>query len=128
MILKRFYMGRDCTQGILLVREKVFYTLEPPWKDNKPFVSCIPEGKYPIYVFTHDDWGNVISIDDVPNRTEILIHPGNFVKNTKGCILPGLNAGRAKVLNSRKALAEIVRLRDDDYITIENLVGVKKVG
>ena len=125
MILKRFYMGPDYTQGLLLVGGKTFYTLELPWRDNKPFVSCIPEGKYPTYVFAHDRWGDVIGLKNVPGRSEILIHPGNYIENTEGCILPGLNAGRAMVLNSRKALREIVRLRDADYITIENLVGAE---
>jgi len=29
-------------------------------------------------------------INDVPNRTNILIHPGNYSTDTNGCILPGL--------------------------------------
>lgn len=125
MILKRFYMGPDYTQGLLIVGGKMFFTLELPWRDNKPFISCIPEGEYPIYTFKHPRWGEIIGLKDVPGRSEILIHPGNYIENTEGCILPGLNAGRAMVLNSRKALREIVRLRDADYIVIENLVGAE---
>ena len=124
MILQRFYMGSDYTQGILTVNDLVFFTLELPWRDNQRNISCIPPGEYPIRVFKHSRWGNVVEIMDVPNRSGILIHPGNYVGDTEGCVLPGLTAGRAVVFNSRVALAQIVENINTDFIIVENLVEV----
>lgn len=124
MKLQRFYMDKYYTQGILKVNGLTFYTLERPWLNNKRNISCIPEGKYPIYTFKHNRHGEVIGLRNVPNRSEILIHPGNSIDDTEGCILPGLNCGRGIVLNSKRALREIVKRRTEDYIVIENLVEV----
>lgn len=124
MKLQRFYMGKEYTQGVLIVAGHMFYTLERPWLNNKKNVSCIPEGRYPIYVFKHYRWGDIIGLKNVPGRTEILFHPGNYVKDTKGCILPGMSCGRGYVNNSSIALQHIVQYRDKDFITIENLVEV----
>jgi hypothetical protein len=110
------------TQGILIVDSRVYYTLELPWRDNQRNISCIPEGEYPIYTFSHSHLGPVIGLKDVPDRSEILIHPGNYIHESNGCILAGLNAGAGKVLNSRHALKDIVKYRTQDFITIENIV------
>lgn len=73
-----------------------FRTLELPWKDNKKSISCIlpapgstadylvikmpPTTKRPYEYF----W-----VQDVPGRTSILWHPGNYTKQILGCCLPG---------------------------------------
>ncbi|WDP86146.1 MAG: hypothetical protein HUN05_14270 [Desulfobacter sp.] len=49
-------------------------------------------------------YGDTFEITGVPNRTHVLIHPGNLVKHTRGCVLLGqyfgkLTGNRA-VLNS----------------------------
>ena len=68
------------------------HTLELPWKDNKKRVSCIPKGVYEVkkrhteeskYKYEH------LHILDVENRELILLHIGNYPKNSKGCILLG---------------------------------------
>lgn len=63
--------------------------LELPWKDNKFRVSCIPNGKYKAIKHKSPRLGNSFWIKDVPNRSEILIHIGNYNKDTVGCLLPG---------------------------------------
>lgn len=71
-------------------------TLELPWKENQPMISCIPEGEY-VCKRTRGrttSGGHVISITyevmDVPNRSGILFHIGNSLKDTNGCILTAL--------------------------------------
>lgn len=64
-------------------------TLELPWLDNKNEVSCIPPGKYVVKKRNSDKYGDHFHLQDVPNRTFILIHHGNFKKDIKGCILVG---------------------------------------
>lgn len=66
-----------------------FKTLELPWKNNQPQVSCIPKGKYECVHRTSPKYGRHFLVKDVPGRSWILIHHGNFYHDIKGCILPG---------------------------------------
>ncbi|SOC79812.1 hypothetical protein SAMN06296241_1349 [Salinimicrobium sediminis] len=65
--------------------------LELPWKENKRRVSCIPVGKYQVIKHRSRTFGNCFWVLDVPGRSEILIHKGNYHSNTLGCILPGID-------------------------------------
>lgn len=64
-------------------------TLELPWKNNERKVSCIPEGVYKVVPRTSAKYKNHFHVLDVPNRTFILIHHGNFHSDILGCILVG---------------------------------------
>ncbi|CEM06622.1 unnamed protein product [Vitrella brassicaformis CCMP3155] len=48
----------------------------------------IPTGTYSAFV-RRDRQMPRIQLQDVPGRTEIQIHTGNWVKDVTGCILPG---------------------------------------
>jgi len=64
-------------------------TLEPPWRNNQPQISCIPAGVYTLKPFESPTFGACLSVDPVSGRDLIRMHGGNFFVNTKGCILPG---------------------------------------
>lgn len=64
-------------------------TLELPWKDNIRSISCIPAGTYLCKRYSSKKYKNTFEIKNVPGRTYILIHIGNFKSNSKGCILVG---------------------------------------
>lgn len=71
-------------------------TLELPDKANRMRVSCIPPGNYechprisPKYGKHFRVWKNKADGVDVPGRSYILIHPGNYHRHTLGCILIG---------------------------------------
>jgi hypothetical protein len=64
-------------------------TLEPSWENNKNSISSIPLGKYRCIPRTSDKYGKHWHVVDVEGRTLILIHHGNFRKDTRGCILVG---------------------------------------
>jgi len=66
-----------------------FKTLELPWLDNQRRISCIPEGVYQVMKHISPKFGKTFFLPDVPNRSEILIHKGNYTRDTLGCILPG---------------------------------------
>lgn len=73
-------------------------TLELPWLENKRMVSCIPKGIYQVKkVFWPRKLAYFYQVQNVPGRSGIFIHEGNFFFNYEGCI--GLGQTRAK-LNS----------------------------
>lgn len=76
--------------GVFLCGGRIIgLSLEPPFKDNEKNISCIPEG---IYVGTYDGERNkhaCYRVHDVFSRSGILIHVGNTIKDTQGCILIG---------------------------------------
>lgn len=73
------------------------YTLELPWRNNERGRSCIPEGTYDLRVresevvhrTTGGEFQEGFEIVGVPFRTWIMVHPGNWAKDTNGCILVG---------------------------------------
>jgi hypothetical protein len=67
--------------------------MELPDLDNELKISCIPEKTYTVDKITSPKFGLCFYLNDVPGRTGILIHKGNYVAgtyvDTLGCILPG---------------------------------------
>ena len=92
-----------------------FWSLELPWKDNKKRVSCIPEGEYIGKRNESVKHGDSIWIQDVPNRSEILIHKGNYYTDILGCILIGSDLmdinkdGLLDVVNSRNSIYKLMK-------------------
>lgn len=92
--IKRDYL-KDCTIGHLFIDNNFHsQTMELPWKDNQPSISCIPEGKYELKRYRRLSGKMSIEVCKVPSRTAILIHAGNDATqdedgaDTQGCILP----------------------------------------
>lgn len=115
LILKRIDSSSECVLGVLeLDGKEICKTLELPWRDNEKVISCIPAGEYKLSPYPSSRFGEVYIVNDVPNRTGILIHTGNTASDIEGCILVGdsygkLNGKRA-VLNSRQAFNFIKEL------------------
>lgn len=81
------------TKGILGIIKRpdgveICRTLENPYINNRPDISCIPEGNY---LCTRDYIGKFkhFKLQNIRGRSNIEIHCGNFEKDTKGCILLG---------------------------------------
>lgn len=97
-----------------------FYTVERPWLANRPRVSCVPQGTYTL----NKRFSNVVKrtsggkysqgweVQNVPERTYIMIHPANTMDDLEGCIGVGDSLGFVKgkwaVLNSRKAFDKLM--------------------
>lgn len=96
-------------------------TLELPFLDNKPFISAIPKGLYTVEKYQSPKFGTCFQVQDVPGRTYILFHPGNYTRNTKGCILVGRDIGdinkdgSVDVLHSKDAMKELLTKADDTF-------------
>lgn len=78
------------TLSILTLEGRDFFLIEPSWVHNIQYISCIPIGMYRVVLRTSDRYKEHLHIQDVPGRSLILIHIGNFRRNTTGCILPGV--------------------------------------
>ena len=126
LLLKRNYLD-DRTLGKLFFYDPVelsfiLYTLELVWDDNKKEKSCIPEGVYKALPHVSPNFGWSLWLQNVPNRTEILIHTGNFITDSLGCILPGLEwrdingDGKLNVRSSREAIEMLKNNIDNDVL------------
>lgn len=130
--LKRTLQNDTQTLGELRVFEndsEIYkcYTLELPWKNNSTNISCIPAGKYRVIKRFSDQYQHHFHVLNVPGRSMILIHTGNFYTQTKGCILVGtalsdINAdGFQDVTNSKIAMTRLNQMMPDKFeISIED--------
>ena len=126
LTLYRIFQSNQGTFGIIYGPcGRICYTLEPPWKDNRPNVSCIPDGGYEVRYMPRSASGkykDCYHLQNVSGRYGILIHKGNLVTHTMGCILPGQRIGylkgRRAVLGSASALRKIHSITDREGFKI----------
>lgn len=109
------------TLGELQVGDFSCFTLELPdlnndgIEGNETRKSCIPEGTYKVIRHKSPKFGDTFWIQDVPGRSAILIHPGNYFSHTLGCILVGTDQkdmnkdGHLDNVASKKAMAELLK-------------------
>ena len=117
--LHRQFWEKDQTRGRLWIMDDHglrinCVTMEQPWNENRRNISCIPTGRYTVVKRWSEKYKYHFHIIDVPNRDLILIHPGNYNRDSKGCILPGEKFydidqdGLKDVTNSRKTFDMIM--------------------
>lgn len=116
VILTRAFQDGRATLGILQVKgvqHDPIFTLENPQRATSDD-SLIPSGVYVCKPFSGAHYKDVYEVCDVPGRSAILIHNGNFEKDTLGCILVGLKGGsmsdQPAILDSRQALDKLKAL------------------
>jgi len=142
MILRRILDNVHGTFGVLIFRQTpIALTVEDRWRDNKPYVSCIPAGDYkalrcrksPDYNFQESPtFGDTFQVMDVKDRSHILFHGGNAHTNTEGCIVVGsyfgVLEGMTAVLGSKthkgrgyyRFLEEVADRDEFDFRIIDN--------
>lgn len=120
------------TLGELQVGDFKCYTLELPdlnndgIEGNEVRKSCIPDGTYPVKAHTSPKFGRTFWIKEVPGRTAILIHAGNFHRHTLGCVLVGSDHkdvnddGYLDVVNSKKTMEQLIKF-DIDEIEVKSI-------
>lgn len=118
--LIRNFSSDQGTLGVLSADGFKCVILEPPWRDNKQNISCIPAGAYECVRINSSTFGPCFWIKNVPARTGILFHCGNVAGDRKkgyqtdslGCLLLGSYTGRLlgqiAVLASRRARGEFL--------------------
>lgn len=122
IVINRKTYGDQQTLGVGLVLDANdielfnFVTIELAWKENKKRISCIPAGYYKAFKHQSPKFGETIWLQNVDDRSEILIHPANFSRQLLGCIAPGENFldidkdGLIDVTNSKKTMDKILSL------------------
>ncbi len=88
----------------------------------EPVTPAVPLGTYLCQPHNGIEFQNVWEVTNVPGHTAILIHNGNTVADTHGCILVGQEFGRINgvdaVINSMLALDNLrATLPDTFYLT-----------
>lgn len=108
-LLSRRYDTKETFGGFFVIDEDRLLAhvkmLELPYLENRPQISCIPPGEYDCERIHHRKYGVCFWIKDVPDRSGIIIHIGNFAAERKrleralmstkkidtlGCPMPGL--------------------------------------
>lgn len=118
LLLKRIFQNDKYTIGKLYIGDTYLCdTLEPPVNVNHP---RIPNGKYSISYQPSKKFGkNMPFLLNVPGRTGIMIHTGNYPRETQGCILVGRNLTTGSVSKSKITFENI----DSIIKAIMNLTG-----
>lgn len=105
------------TTGVLYVSDRMFcHTLEPRWRNLKiekkvKGKTAIPEGTYRVRLLDSPKFGRTMPcLMDVPHFSGILIHTGNSVADTKGCILVGERGEYGSLMNSRPAFDRLYQM------------------
>lgn len=125
----RDYSTAKETLGILSVvnNGKLFkcQTLELPWFDNKKMISCIPKGIYQVKkVFWPRKLKSFYQVQNVPARSGIFIHEGNYYFNYEGCIGLGEkridlnNDGQIDISNTVKTIKDFEKFMEGKPFTL----------
>lgn len=82
--------------------------------------TCIPSGEYKVILNMSPRFKKILPrILDVKGFEGILMHAGNTVQDSSGCILLGTKSSDGVLINSRKAVnALIEKIKDQKDITI----------
>ena len=118
LYLKRRYHPEGTNGEITHQHRTVCACIELPWRDNRRFVSCIPEGRYRLVKRMHPRWGEQLAVANVPGREGILFHPANdALTQLQGCIAPVATCTAPGEGNHSRIALE--RLKDLVYPVLE---------
>jgi len=110
--LIRSYFPNGTNGELFYDGNRICFTIELPWLDNRPTVSCIPEGRYELEKYFSEHLGNHLHLKAVAGRSLIMMHAANnALKELRGCIAPvSILTAEGKGLRSRVALKKILDL------------------
>ena len=98
--VRRHYFSESYTIGKLYIDGSYFCdTLEPSTTAIEH--PAVKTGAYPLTIVWSPKFGCYMPRVEVPNRCGILFHVGNYPRDTKGCVLLGLNTIKGSVTASK---------------------------
>jgi hypothetical protein len=117
-LLKRYETGPQGTFGHMFYQGSLLaFTCEDPDNNNAKGISCIPAGIYKVIKHDGTKYKNVWRLLNVPGREAILIHNGNTIEDTEGCILVGKDRAMIQGRVSGKLLPGV----RDSKVTLNKL-------
>jgi hypothetical protein len=110
--LIRTYFPNGTNGEIYYNGKPICFSIELPWLQNKPSVSCIPEGRYELEKYYSEHLANHLHLKAVANRSLIMIHAANdAMQELRGCIAPvSILTAEGKGLRSRDSLKKVLNL------------------
>lgn len=96
----RHYFSENYTIGKLYIDGKYFCDTLEPSVDAKEH-PAVKLGKYPLNICWSYKFNCYMPKIEVPNRSGILFHVGNYPHETLGCVLLGFNTRKGQVNTSR---------------------------
>lgn len=99
LALIRTVKGDQGIFGRWVLGGRTWPSLELPWRDNQPYVSCIPPGRYQCeFNYSRTFKRKLYLVKGVEGRSGIRIHGANWAGDVKmdyysqllGCMAPGL--------------------------------------
>ena len=129
LVLKRICHPEGSNGSLYNGAQLVCRTIELPWKNNEPRVSCIPEGRYELKKRFSRKYKIHLQVKDVRGRSFILVHPANdALKELNGCVAPvsfltGEGRGSRSVAAMEKLKAVVLKELEKNnkvYLTIKS--------
>lgn len=130
IVINRIIEGQKSTVSHCYISDSgsvlfTFVGLELANLHNQKNISSIPAATYKAEVITRQTGKKAILLHDVPNRSSILIHIGNYYTDIQGCILVGEylhyinNDLFIDVANSTKTMNKIIELCPEEMVLFE---------
>lgn len=139
LLIKRRFLGSEYTIGDLFIDGKLLCnTMEDTVRDHNRDgdlndigegkiygKTAIPYGVYDVELTMSPKFKRLLPlVKEVEHFTGIRIHRGNTAGDSAGCILPGENKVKGKVLNSTKYEMKIIEymleaIKEGEDITLE---------
>jgi Family of unknown function (DUF5675) len=124
-VLRDLFTDNSVSSEVLLDGNHFCFGLEPPNRPIRP--SCIPSGTYNVVISESQHFGMLVPcVTGVEGHTGIEIHPGNWPRDTHGCLLVGEERAPDDVTQSRAAFEQLMAklVTQADNLTITYVGGV----
>lgn len=122
--VRRHYFSENYTIGKLYIDGGYFCdTLEPSTTAKEH--PAVKIGIYSLVIAWSPKFGSYMPRIEVPNRSGILFHVGNYPHDTKGCVLLGLNTIKGSVTASRASFIGFFQLILDYISKYKNAIVVE---
>lgn len=122
LTLLRYESSSMGTFGVLLHGSKwLCHTLEPA--DCSGRKNCgVQSGIYQLIMEFSPKFGRLLPTIVAPGREGLRFHAGNYVYETRGCVLVGKQRDYSSLRSSRMALDSVIT-----YISTHNITSLKVV-
>jgi hypothetical protein len=128
VIIRDYFPLETLGTFVIIDKSKLVWNcvcIELPSKENKQKISCINPGTYPVKKIVSEKHGHCFLLSDVPGRSAVQIHIGNYAAgvkvDTEGCILPGMyfadlnKDGISDVAGSTDAMGHLLQMLPNSF-------------